>query len=324
MKRQRRKLENKLATIRIIDKVGPVLILLGLFGVMSVLYPGFLSVSNLSTIGVQAATRAILALGITVVIISGGIDLSVGTVMSASMVTMGVFTLYLKVNMVIGILVAISMGTFAGIVNGLMISHGRLPPFIATLGMLGIAQGAALVMSKGYSMYGFPESFQFIAAGEFAGIPIPIFAVAAATLLVYCVIYETKTGRYAFAIGGNEEAARRVGISTKRYKVSFYAISGCFAGIASVVLSSRINSAHPGIGFGYELDAIAAAVIGGNSLRGGKGSVPGSVIGALIMATIRYSLNILGISSFWQQLVLGIVLVVVVYFDQMRAMRLAE
>jgi ribose transport system permease protein len=323
MKRQRRTLESKIAAASIIDKVGPALILMGLFGGMSVLYPGFLSVSNLSTIGVQASTRAILALGITVVIISGGIDLSVGTVMSASMVTMGVFILYFGVNTVTGILVAIITGTCAGLVNGLLISYGRLPPFIATLGMLGIAQGAALVMSKGYSMYGFPESFQFIAAGEIVGIPFPIFAVAGATLLVHSVLYEAKVGRYAFAIGGNEEATRRAGISTNRYKVSFYVISGCFAGIASVVLSSRINSAHPGVGFGYELDAIAAAVIGGNSLRGGKGNVLGSVIGALIMATIRYSLNILGISSFWQQLALGVVLLVVVYFDQMRAMNRA-
>lgn len=319
MKEQIQPLESKIVIARVIDKIGPILIWIALLGGMSILYPGFLSIGNLSTIGLQASTRAILALGITVVIISGGIDLSVGTVMSVSMVTMGMFILYFGGNIVVGILIAILIGTCAGLVNGLLISYGRLPPFIATLGMLGIAQGSALVMSKGYSMYGFPESFQFIAGGEIAGVPFPVFIVGVATLLVYLVLYETKVGRYAFAIGGNEEAARRAGVSVNRYKVSFYVISGCFSGIASVILSSRINSAHPGIGFGYELDAIAAAVIGGNSLRGGKGNVFGSLIGALIMATIRYSLNLLGISSFWQQIALGVVLILAVYLDQMRA-----
>ena len=319
MKEQIQPLESKIVIARVIDKIGPILIWIALLGGMSILYPGFLSIGNLSTIGLQASTRAILALGITVVIISGGIDLSVGTVMSVSMVTMGMFVLYFGGNIAIGIPMAILVGTCAGLTNGLLISYGRLPPFIATLGMLGIAQGSALVMSKGYSMYGFPEPFQFIAGGEIAGVPFPVFIVGVATLLVYFILYETKVGRYAFAIGGNEEAARRAGVSVNRYKVSFYVISGCFSGIASVVLSSRINSAHPGIGFGYELDAIAAAVIGGNSLRGGKGSVFGSLIGALIMATIRYSLNLLGISSFWQQIALGVVLILAVYLDQMRA-----
>lgn len=318
MKEQTQSLNKKIVTAMVIDKIGPILILVALLGGMSILYPGFLSMNNLSVIGVQAATRAILALGITIVIISGGIDLSVGTVMSLSMVTMGIFILYFKCNIAIGILIAIIVGSSAGLVNGLLISYGKLPPFIATLGMLGIAQGLALVMSKGYSMYGFPESFQFIGGGKIKGVPFPIFIVAAVTILVYFILHETKIGRYVFVFGNNEEAARRAGISIHRYKVSFYVISGCLSGVASVMLASRINSAHPGIGFGYELDAIAAAVIGGNSLKGGKGNAVGSVIGALIMATIRYSLNILGISSFWQQIALGVVLIVAVYMDQRR------
>jgi ribose transport system permease protein len=203
-------------------------------------------------------------------------------------------------------------------VNGLLVAFAGLPPFIVTLGMLGIAQGTALTLSQGYSMYGFPRGFEFIGGGRLFGVPFPLYILAVVGLVMAFVLRHTRVGRYAFAIGGNEEAARRAGIWVGGYKVALYVITGSMAGIAGVVLASRIASAHPGIGFGYELDAIAAAVIGGASLMGGRGSIGGAIVGALIMATIRFGLNVLGITPFVQQIVVGMILIAAVYLDTLR------
>jgi ribose transport system permease protein len=303
---------------RIAEKLGAVLILFLIFLVMTVFYPNFVTTSNLLTIGLQATTRAILAIGVTLVIISGGIDLSVGTVMSLSMVTMAMMVINLGQPLWLGFPVAMAVGGVAGLINGLLITAGGLPPFIATLGMLGIAQGTALSLSKGNSMYGFPESFQWIGGGTLFGIPVPLYILCAVALLMGFVFHQTKVGRYAFAIGGNEEGVRRTGVSVAGYKVSFYVICGVLSGTASIVLASRINSAHPGVGYGYELDAIAAAVIGGASLMGGRGSVSGAIIGAIIMATIRFGLNVLGMSPFLQQIAVGVILIGAVFLDNLR------
>jgi ribose transport system permease protein len=303
---------------RIAEKLGALLILAAILLVMTIFYPDFVTTSNLLTIGLQATTRAILAIGVTLVIVSGGIDLSVGTVMSLSMVTMATFMINLGQPMWVGIPIAVAVGGFAGLINGFLVTIGGLPPFIATLGMLGIAQGTALSLSKGYSMYGFPESFQFIGGGTLFGIPFPLYILVAVALLMGFVFRHTKVGRYAFAIGGNEEGVRRTGVSIGRYKLSFYIICGALSGTASIVLASRINSAHPGVGYGYELDAIAASVIGGASLMGGRGSVSGAIIGAFIMATIRFGLNVLGMSPFLQQIAVGAILIGAVFLDNLR------
>jgi ribose transport system permease protein len=303
---------------RIAEKLGSVLILLVILLAMTAFYPDFVTTSNLLTIGLQATTRAILAIGVTLVIISGGIDLSVGTVMSLSMVAMGVVVINFGLPLPIGLAVAVATGAAAGLINGFLVSSGGLPPFIATLGMLGIAQGTALSMSSGYSMYGFPESFQFIGGGTLLGIPFPLYILAAIALLMGFVFHHTRIGRYAFAIGGNEEGVRRAGISVGRYKLALYVICGALSGTASIVLASRINSAHPGVGFGYELDAIAASVIGGASLMGGRGSVSGAIVGAVIMATIRFGLNVLGMSPFLQQIAVGAILIGAVFLDNLR------
>ena len=281
---------------RLFNRFGPAIMLMAVVAGMSIAHPDFLTISNLMTIGLQAAVRALLAIGELLVIISGGIDLSVGTAMSLSMV-------------------------LVGLVNGTLVAFLGLPPFIITLGMLGIAQGLALTLSSGFSMYGFPKEFDFLGGGQIIGIPVPIIILAVVALVASFIFRETKLGRYAYAIGGGEEAARRAGIPVRRFKVAIYAFCGGLVGISSIVLSSRINSAHPGIGLGYELDAIAAVVIGGASLMGGRGNVSGAIIGALTMAAIRFGLNVMAVTPFIQQIVIGVILIIAVYLDRLRILQ---
>jgi len=305
-----------------IEQGSTILIFLAILFLMEVLTSGFITLDNLSLIVLQSATRAILAIGVMMVITSGGIDISVGTVMSLCMVVMGVAVIDGGLPLYFGFVIAIGTGLLVGAVNGFLISYARLPPFIVTLGMLGIAQGLALMISNGRSLYGFPESFEFFGGGTVLSIPVPVLILLAFALIMTFVFYQTRLGRYAFTIGGNEEATRRAGVNVRLYKLGFYSVVGGTAGLASIVLAARINSAHPGIGFGYELDAIAAVVIGGGSLMGGRGTVFGAVMGALIMSAIRFGLNIMGMSPFIQQIVVGVILIAAVYLDTLRASRL--
>jgi ribose transport system permease protein len=306
---------------RLFNRFGPAIMLMAVVAGMSIAHPDFLTISNLMTIGLQAAVRALLAIGELLVIISGGIDLSVGTAMSLSMVTMGLYVINSHGSLGIGMLIAIATGFLVGLVNGTLVAFLGLPPFIITLGMLGIAQGLALTLSSGFSMYGFPKEFDFLGGGQIIGIPVPIIILAVVALVASFIFRETKLGRYAYAIGGGEEAARRAGIPVRRFKVAIYAFCGGLVGISSIVLSSRINSAHPGIGLGYELDAIAAVVIGGASLMGGRGNVSGAIIGALTMAAIRFGLNVMAVTPFIQQIVIGVILIIAVYLDRLRILQ---
>ena len=306
---------------RLFNRFGPAIMLMAVVAGMSIAHPDFLTISNLMTIGLQAAVRALLAIGELLVIISGGIDLSVGTAMSLSMVTMGLYVINSHGSLEIGMLIAIATGVLVGLVNGTLVAFLGLPPFIITLGMLGIAQGLALTLSSGFSMYGFPKEFDFLGGGQIIGIPVPIIILAVVALVASFIFRETKLGRYAYAIGGGEEAARRAGIPVRRFKVAIYAFCGGLVGISSIVLSSRINSAHPGIGLGYELDAIAAVVIGGASLMGGRGNVSGAIIGALTMAAIRFGLNVMAVMPFIQQIVIGVILIIAVYLDRLRILQ---
>jgi ribose transport system permease protein len=306
---------------RLFNRFGPAIMLMAVVAGMSIAHPDFLTISNLMTIGLQAAVRALLAIGELLVIISGGIDLSVGTAMSLSMVTMGLYVINSHGSLEIGMLIAIATGVLVGLVNGTLVAFLGLPPFIITLGMLGIAQGLALTLSSGFSMYGFPKEFDFLGGGQIIGIPVPIIILAVVALVASFIFRETKLGRYAYAIGGGEEAARRAGIPVRRFKVAIYAFCGGLVGISSIVLSSRINSAHPGIGLGYELDAIAAVVIGGASLMGGRGNVSGAIIGALTMAAIRFGLNVMAVTPFIQQIVIGVILIIAVYLDRLRILQ---
>ncbi len=313
------------ATLRkVLSQGSMVIVFLALLLGMEVVQSGFLSVDNVTLIFLQASVRAILAIGVMMVIISGGIDISVGTVMSLSMVVMGVGVIDLGLPLGIGFALAVGTGLAVGAVNGLLVAYARLPSFIVTLGMLGIAQGLALTISNGRSLYGFPESFEVYGGGKFLGVPVPVLIMLGFAVLMIFVFYQTRLGRYTFTLGGNEEATRRAGIDVRKVKLGVFAVSGATAGLASIILAARINSAHPGIGFGYELDAIAAVVIGGGSLMGGRGTVWGAILGALIMSEIRFALNILGMSPFIQQIVVGVILIAAVWLDTIRTQKMGR
>jgi len=303
---------------KLFETFGPVLLLLAVVSVITAIKPSFILPANLMTVGLQSSVNAVLSIGMTLVIISGGIDLSVGTMMSLAMVVMAICTNNLNAPMYVGIMVCLLVAVLGGLINGLLIAYANIPAFITTLGMLGIAQGLALKLSGGYSMYGFPDWYGVIGNGEIAHIPVPIWIVGVMVLVAFYIFNNRPLGRYTYGIGNNEESVLRAGVNVRFIKLKVYLFSGCMVGLAAVILSSRINSAHPGIGVGYELDAIAAAVIGGASLSGGHGTFFGGVIGALVMASIRFALNLVGIEPFLQQVFVGVVLIGAVYLDQVR------
>ena len=291
--------------------------LAGLFGLCVLLWiltPYFLTVSNLLNILEQTSINAIVAVGMTYVIISGGIDLSVGSLLALAGVVLAT-ALHDGMPMPIAIAAALAIGGVFGSLSGVAITWGRLPPFIATLGMMSIARGCALLFTEGRPVSGFDADFRSVATARIAGIPAPVFVTAAVYLVAHFVLAETKFGRYVYALGGNEEATRLSGVNVKLYKSAVYAVSGLTSAIAAVLLTARLNSAQPIAGIMYELDAIAAVVIGGTSLVGGEGSLGGTLIGALIMGVLRNGLNLLSVSSFMQQVVIGLVIVGAVLID---------
>jgi len=288
------------------------LFLLGLL--LSLLTPHFLTVSNLLNVLEQTAINAVIAVGMTFVIISGGIDLSVGSIVAFSGVLLA-STLQAPWPAPVAILAGIAAGSLAGLLNGLLITRGRLPPFIATLGMMSVARGAALLFTEGRPISGFDAGFRALATSRVLGIPAPVLAAAAIYALAHVLLTRTRFGRYVYAIGGNEEATRLSGVAVRFHKTMVYVLCGAMSALAAALLTARLNSAQPIAGIMYELDAIAATVIGGTSLLGGSGSLGGTLVGALIMGVLRNGLNLLGISSFLQQIVIGIVIIVAVLVD---------
>jgi ribose transport system permease protein len=288
--------------------------LIALSIVLWILTPHFMTVSNLLNVAQQTAIVAIIAAGMTFVIITAGIDLSVGSVLAFSGVVMATLLLG-GLPLGLALLSGVGTGLFCGLLNGLLISVGRLPPFIATLGMMSVARGAALVFTEGRPVSGFSDSFRQIAVGEVLRIPAPVVIMLAVYLIAHFVLTRTKLGRYTYAIGGNEEAAILSGVNVRLYRTLVYGLCGGLSGLAAIILTARLNSAQPIAGIMYELDAIAAVVIGGTSLIGGEGTVFGTLIGALIMGVLRNGLTLLGVSSFVQQIVIGSVIIVAVLFD---------
>src|SRR5919109_1720096 len=293
--------------------------LAGLFGLCVLLWaltPHFLTVSNLLNVLEQTSINAVIAAGMTFVIISGGIDLSVGSLVAVAGVVLA-STLHQGVPIPIAFAASLAAGFGFGLLNGLAITWGRLPPFIATLGMMSIARGCALLFTEGRPISGFNPAFRSLATARLAGIPAPVFVTIAVYLVAHFVLSETRFGRYVYSIGGNEEATRLSGVNVRLHKTVVYGVSGLASAIAAVLLTARLNSAQPIAGIMYELDAIAATVIGGTSLTGGEGSLGGTIVGALIMGVLRNGLNLLGVSSFLQQLVIGAVIIAAVLVDLM-------
>lgn len=262
----------------------------------------------------QTSINAIVAVGMTYVIIAGGIDLSVGSLVALSGVVLAV-ALQAGWTPAVAIVAALAVGAGTGLVNGLIIAFGRLPPFIMTLGMMSVARGAALLFTDGRPVSGFDAAFRSIATGRVLGVPAPILLTLAIYLVAHFVLSRTRFGRYVYGIGGNEEATRLSGVNVRFHKTMVYVVSGLASAIAAVLLTARLNTAQPIAGIMYELDAIAATVIGGTSLSGGEGGLAGTLIGALTMGVLRNGLNLLGVSSFLQQLVIGMVIIVAVLVD---------
>ena len=291
--------------------------LLGLFILCLALWmstPYFLTVSNLLNIIQQTAINAIIAVGMTFVIISGGIDLSVGSIMAFAGIVLA-SALQAGVPMPLAIVIGLATGAVCGLINGLLITFGKLPPFIATLGMMSVARGAALVFAEGRPISGFAPEFRSLATGELLWMPLPVMIMIGVYLAASVVLQHTPHGRYTYAMGGNEEATMLSGVNVRFHKALVYVSSGLMSGIAAVILTARLNSAQPIAGLMYELDAIAAAVIGGASLMGGEGALAGTLIGALIMGVLRNGLNLLGVSSFLQQIIIGSVIIIAVLVD---------
>jgi ribose transport system permease protein len=297
-----------------------------LFVVFSLASPYFFTLSNVIGILVSTAVNGLLAIGVTFIIISGGIDLSVGTVMTLSAVMAAVTVRNWGMPNIFGVLAAVLTGTFAGAVNGLMVSKLKLPPFIATLGMLNVARGLSLVITDLSPIY-FPleTGWNRIAMGSVLGAIIPGFDIPNGVLIMFgsalvagLILSKTVIGRYAFAIGSNEEAARLSGLNIVLWKTAIYAVGGLFVGIGGVIIAARLNSAQPALGLGYELDAIAAAVIGGVSLSGGEGNILGTIIGAFIISTLTNGLRILSVPQEWQIVVTGLIILSAVYLDILR------
>ena len=279
-----------------------------------ILTPHFLTVSNLVNVVEQTSLNAIVAVGMTFVIISGGIDLSVGSIVALSGVVLG-SALQSGQPLPVALLLACAAGVTCGLVNGAVISLGRLPPFIVTLGMMSIARGAALLFTEGRPVSGFDAPFRTLATGRVGFVPAPVIEMAIVYLVAHLVLTRTTFGRYVYAIGGNEEATRLSGVAVRFHKTMIYGVGGLTSAFAAVLLTARLNSAQPIAGINYELDAIAATVIGGTSLMGGEGTLGGTLVGALIMSVLRNGLNLLGVSSFLQQIVIGSVIVFAVLLD---------
>ncbi len=285
-----------------------------LCAVLWALTPHFLTVSNLLNVVQQTSINAIVAVGMTFVIVSGGIDLSVGSIVALSGVALGAL-LQGGQPLPVALSAALAVGIGCGLLNGALVSVGGLPPFIATLGMMSVARGAALVFTEGRPVSGFDEGFRSLATGSIGFIPAPVVVMIVVYVVAHLVLTRTTFGRYVYAIGGNEEATRLSGVAVRFHKTAIYGVSGLMSAVAAIVLTARLNSAQPIAGMMYELDAIAATVIGGTSLMCGEGTLAGTLVGALIMGVLRNGLNLLGVSSFLQQIVIGGVIVGAVLVD---------
>jgi ribose transport system permease protein len=300
--------------------------LIAIFIVFSLASPNFLTFDNMKGILLATAVNGVLALGVTFVIITGGIDLSVGTVMTLAAVMTGVFVTFWGLPVPLGILAGLVTGMLAGFVNGTIIARMKVPPFIATLGVLYVAKGLALVISGLKPIYfnAAPEYNNFV-MGSVLGTIIPGFDIPnmiliflGAAVVASLILTKTVLGRYAFALGSNEEATRLSGVNVNFWKIAIYSVGGIFSGLAGVLIAARLNSAQPALGQGYELDAIAAAVIGGTSLSGGEGTILGTIIGAFIISTLTNGLRILSVPQEWQTVITGAIVILAVYLDVLR------
>jgi inositol transport system permease protein len=296
------------------SKYGILFILLAMIITMSFLSDAFLKTQNILNIVRQISFIGIVAMGVTMVIITTGIDLSSGSVIALTSVLVASVA-HPGDSLIAALALGAGIGIACGAINGIITAKGKIPPFIATLGMMTAARGLALLFSDGRPIPNLSESFMFLGKGEIAGIPVPIIIFLVIGIISHILLSKTKFGKYTYAIGGNEHAAKICGVHVDRYLIFIYMYAGLLSAIAGMMLTARISVGQPSMGVSFELDAIAAAVIGGTSLSGGVGTIPGTIIGALIIGVLNNSLDLLGVSSYWQQILKGAIIVTAVLID---------
>ena len=278
----------------------------------------FLTLDNFINILLQNANIAVLAVGLTLVILLGEIDLSVGGVEALGCVVAAWMMVYGKLGVIPSILIALLAGTLCGLVSGFFVAYFRFHSFVSTLAMMGIARGFALIYTEGASIYGLPDSFRFLGQGSIGPLPIPVLIAAVVLLLAHLLLTQFRLGNHIYAVGGNLEAARLAGINVGRVKWVVLSISGFCSGLAGIIMASRLNSGQGTIGETDLLDAIASVIIGGTSLMGGVGTIPGTILGVLVISVIRNGLNLLGVSSFWQMVAIGAIIICAVLIEEIR------
>jgi ribose/xylose/arabinose/galactoside ABC-type transport system permease subunit len=278
--------------------------------------PNFLTLGNLINLVRQISINGILAVGVTYVLLTGGVDLSLGSMVALTGVIAAMFAHPDQYGWVLPVIIGIVAGACGGAINGLLVTRGRMAPFVVTLGMMTSARGLALLLSGGRPVSNLDPAFTRIGSGDFAGIPAPTWILLAVAAGSHVFLRNMRLGRHVYAVGGNEHAARASGVAVGWVKMVCYTICGAMAGLAGVVLASRITTGQPNAGIGYELDAIAAVVIGGTSLNGGTGSVSGTILGALLIGVINNGLDLLNVSSYYQQIIKGLIIVGAVWLDR--------
>lgn len=317
----------------ILSKMGILPVLVVLFIILSIASPHFLNLSNLINILHQVSITAIIGVGMTFVILTGGIDLSVGSVVALSGLTMAVTHKYFAslalapvpsflLSIVVPILLSFIAALCMGAINGVMIAIGKVPAFIMTFGMMNMARGCAYIISKSNTISVFPDVIRALGNGKIFGvIPIPIIIALVLVLIVAWILKYTKFGRYVYALGSNREALRLSGVNTHKVEIAVYMISSFVCAIGAIVLIGKLNVAQPVAGSGYEMDAIAAAIIGGTSIYGGEGNVVGTFIGAILVGTIRNGMNLLNVPPSVQPVVIGVAIVLAVFYDKMKSQK---
>lgn len=306
-----------------IQRLLPALSLIVLFVGLSIASPHFLTQTNLSSVVRQTAVINIMALGMTLVIIAGGIDLSVGAILAMGGL-LGTMAMEHGYPIPVGVLIGTATGLAWGLVNGLLTTKLAIAPFIVTLGTLGIVRGLTLIISNGLPVHRIPQSFSYLGEGNLLGVPFVLWILVVCAIITHVILEHTRLGRYAFAIGSNTDAAHYAGIPVAFHTTAVYAFCGMLTGLAGMIEASRLMTGQPTAGQGYELQVIAAVVIGGGSLRGGEGSVIGTLIGAFIMGLLSNGSDLLGVSPYLQQAIIGAVIILAVTVDELRKRRMAS
>lgn len=301
--------------IKNLRQYGILIAFLAICLTLSSISPQFLTFSNWSIIFTQVSINALLAFGVTFVIITGGIDLSIGSVVAVSGVSAALLARQDSYPVIVPILGGLVVGLLFGALNGLLITKSKIAPFIVTLGVMTICRGLALIISKGRPISNLSESFNFIGGGDILGIPFPIIILFVVFIICSVVLKKTIFGRYVYAVGGNQQAAWASGINVNQVKMAVYALCGLLSGLAGILLTSRITTGQPNAGMSFELDAIAAAVIGGSSTSGGVGSIQGTLLGVILIGVLNNGLDLLNVSSYYQQVVMGVIIIGAVLLD---------